>query len=376
MQKFWLPLISGLLIFSQSSATADVKKVGRTTPNTTVNTILSGKGVPSTSLGSNGDFYIDKVNMNFYGPKTNGLWPMPVSMRGPAGPAGTDGKNGTDGKAGATTVAAVGGGASTPGPQGIKGDTGDQGPAGSAGVPGATGPAGPQGPQGVQGPQGNVGPQGPKGDTGDVGPQGPIGLTGAPGATGTPGTTGASGATGPAGPAGPQGATGSQGPQGDVGPQGIQGIPGVANNPLKIVDLKSGASTSWPITLTAGVATPTDTFGALTSGNSYKFTIVFQLRSSISMLNSTNAFGAYLISDPAGVNLNYVTTIGYGRYFDNATSDNKYEISFIFHGGITVPSGGPYGIVAWFKDVNGFTSGAGTYNLSGKALFEQVSSLT
>ena len=76
----------------------------------TLNTILSGAGVPSATLGINGDCYIDTKNMNFYGPKKNNRWPIPTSLRGPAGPigpAGVDGKNGasgstSDGKVGAT----------------------------------------------------------------------------------------------------------------------------------------------------------------------------------------------------------------------------------------------------------------------------------
>jgi hypothetical protein len=60
-----------------------------------VNTIRSGRGVPSVSLGTDGDFYIDLKSMNIYGPKKNKRWPLPVSLRGPIGaigPSGVDGK--------------------------------------------------------------------------------------------------------------------------------------------------------------------------------------------------------------------------------------------------------------------------------------------
>ncbi|MEY4009222.1 MAG: hypothetical protein RL232_749, partial [Actinomycetota bacterium] len=100
-----------------------------------VNTIKSGSGVPSASLGNDGDFYIDLKSMNFYGPKKNKHWPLPISLRGPVGatgPSGVDGKNGT------TANATAG----APGPAGPKGDTGATGPAGATG---ATGPAGPAG---------------------------------------------------------------------------------------------------------------------------------------------------------------------------------------------------------------------------------------
>jgi hypothetical protein len=48
------------------------KAAGRT-GTTVVNTILSGVGIPSKTLGINGDFYIDTKNANLYGPKTNGV---------------------------------------------------------------------------------------------------------------------------------------------------------------------------------------------------------------------------------------------------------------------------------------------------------------
>jgi hypothetical protein len=50
------------------------------------NGILSGNGIPSASLGVNGDFYLDKTTFNLYGPKTAGNWGIPTSLIGPAGP--------------------------------------------------------------------------------------------------------------------------------------------------------------------------------------------------------------------------------------------------------------------------------------------------
>jgi hypothetical protein len=338
-RKLFLLLISVSLLIPQGVASADTKKVGRTNTPNIVNTILSGKGAPSASLGNNGDFYIDKVNLNFYGPKAKDLWPLPVSMRGPAGPSGVDGKNGSDGKNGVTTVAAGGGSSS----------------------PGAQGPAGPKG---------DTGPAGPKGDTGDTGAQGPAGSAGPAGATG------ASGATGPVGPQGAQGIQGDVGPQGPQGAQGIQGIPGVANNPLKVVDLKSGALTSWSINLSAGSSASSDFFGSLTAGNSYRFTVILKMRTTSNILSSTSAFGAYLQSDISGANPTYATSIGYGRFLDETIAENKYQITFIMTGGITVPAGSALNLKAYFTDVNGFTTVASNSALSGKALFEQVSSIS
>ena len=132
--------------------------------NTVTNTILSGAGVPSAKLGLNGDFYVDTKSMNFYGPKKNNLWPIPISLKGttgPVGPSGVDGKNGSSANA-------------TAGSAGATGSAGSQGPAGSTGLAGSTGPAG---------------------ATGAAGPTGLTGAAGATGATGSAGATGASGAS-------------------------------------------------------------------------------------------------------------------------------------------------------------------------------------
>ena len=129
--------------------------------NTVTNTILSGAGVPSAKLGLNGDFYVDTKSMNFYGPKRNNLWPIPISLKGttgPVGPSGVDGKNGSSANA-------------TAGSAGATGSAGSQGPAGATGLAGSIGPAG------------------------ATGAAGPTGLTGAAGATGATGTAGATGAS-------------------------------------------------------------------------------------------------------------------------------------------------------------------------------------
>ena len=134
-----------------------VQAAGRTS-NSVANTVLSGAGVPSAKLGLNGDFYIDIKSMNFYGPKANNRWPLPISLKGatgPVGPSGVDGKNGSSANASA----------------------------GTAGATGSTGPAG------------IAGSTGPAGSTGGVGAAGSIGLTGPAGATGPTGATGASGAS-------------------------------------------------------------------------------------------------------------------------------------------------------------------------------------
>jgi len=134
-----------------------VQAAGRTS-NSVANTVLSGVGVPSTKLGLNGDFYIDIKSINFYGPKANNRWPLPISLKGATGPVGPSGVDGKNGSTASTT-------------------------AGTAGATGSTGPAG------------TAGSTGPAGSTGGVGAAGGIGLTGPPGATGPTGATGASGAS-------------------------------------------------------------------------------------------------------------------------------------------------------------------------------------
>ncbi|CAB4973257.1 unannotated protein [freshwater metagenome] len=153
-------LVIALLITSINST--NTYAAGRTN-GSIANTVLSGSGVPSTKVGIDGDFYIDTKSLNFYGPKINSKWPIPVSLKGPAGPigpSGVDGKNGTAGSSSASIGA--------PGPAGATGPAGPQGATGATGAQGATGPQGPAGSGG-----GGAGPAGPKGETGTAGAVGP-----------------------------------------------------------------------------------------------------------------------------------------------------------------------------------------------------------
>lgn len=47
-------------------------------------TILSGNGAPATSVGKNGDFYLDLSAMQLYGPKTGAGWGSGVLLKGNA----------------------------------------------------------------------------------------------------------------------------------------------------------------------------------------------------------------------------------------------------------------------------------------------------
>jgi hypothetical protein len=147
-------LITSILITSINSTNTYAAGRNNSLP---ANTVLSGKGVPSTKIGINGDFYIDTRSLNFYGPKTKDKWPLPISLKGPAGPIGPSGVDGKNGVAGTST--------SSSGAVGPAGPTGATGSVGSTGATGATGPAG----TGI----GSVGPAGPQGETGTAGAVGP-----------------------------------------------------------------------------------------------------------------------------------------------------------------------------------------------------------
>ena len=151
-------LLISLITVLISPITAEA--AGRT-GTTATNTILSGAGVPAVKIGVNGDFYIDTKSMNFYGPKINNRWPLPISLKGATGPVGPSGVDGKNGSTASTT-------------------------AGSTGAAGLTGPAGATG---------SAGSTGPAGATGGIGASGTIGLTGPAGATGATGAAGAAGAS-------------------------------------------------------------------------------------------------------------------------------------------------------------------------------------
>ena len=108
-------------------------------------TLLSGEGMPGSELGQVGDFYLNTLNSDLYGPKAENGWPLPISIIGPQGP------------------------------EGAKGDQGEAGPAGANGAAGAPGQPGEQGERGEAGPAGAAGEQGPKGDPGEFPvPQGAV----------------------------------------------------------------------------------------------------------------------------------------------------------------------------------------------------------
>jgi hypothetical protein len=57
--------------------------------------VLNGTGAQASSLGNNGDFYIDTQADMLYGPKAGGIWPTPgTSLAGQTGATGPQGPQG------------------------------------------------------------------------------------------------------------------------------------------------------------------------------------------------------------------------------------------------------------------------------------------
>jgi hypothetical protein len=52
-------------------------------------TIKSGNVAPSAAVGANGDYYLNTATYLFYGPKIGGTWPAPINLKGPKGDPGT-----------------------------------------------------------------------------------------------------------------------------------------------------------------------------------------------------------------------------------------------------------------------------------------------
>ena len=228
------------------------KTAGRTTQAPTLNTLLNGLGAPEATDGIDGDFYLDTLSSNLYGPKKKGKWPLPKSLVGPVGPQGPIGKQGSDGK--------VGDKGATTSSSGTQGTQGTQGPQGVQGISGPAGLAGPSGPSGSQGPGGGSGGVGP---AGGVGPQGSVGPAGSPGGQGVPGTTGTTGARGPVGETGTVGARGPIGETGTVGADGPQGTAGSSRVVLGNINFVGTLSGS------AGTGKESSAFGDFQTGKKY-----------------------------------------------------------------------------------------------------------
>jgi len=82
-------------------------------PGAPGNTVLSGVGVPSNSIGNNGDFYLDTSTWTIYGPKANGAWPAGVSLVSQASGGGSGG-NGSGGSGSGSTGGHIWSGSGAP----------------------------------------------------------------------------------------------------------------------------------------------------------------------------------------------------------------------------------------------------------------------
>jgi hypothetical protein len=107
-------------------------------------TLWNGTIDPLDQWGAAGDFYINYVSKNLFGPKSyNQSWPAGVSLVGPKGDQGLIGLTGAKGDQG---------------PIGLTGATGAQGPSGGSGGSGAAGAAGAAGATGATGATGVAAP--------------------------------------------------------------------------------------------------------------------------------------------------------------------------------------------------------------------------
>ena len=243
MQRKYHSLLIAILLLQLSAPNSFA--AGRTNQSV-ANTILNGKGAPTSNIGINGDFYIDISNFTIYGPKTKNRWPAPVSMRGPSGTS-TDRVTNVPG---------------TPGEKGEKGAKGDKGESGAAGSPGAQGAKGDAGAKGETGAKGDAGA---KGDTGAKGDSGAQGEAGAKGDTGAQGDKGETGAKGDKGDKGDTGDTGPQGPTGATGATGATGPSNVYSGSITFANFLQGS---------AGSSQSSGNFANLQAGKSYVFDIV------------------------------------------------------------------------------------------------------
>ena len=102
---------------------------------------LNGEGVPSNSLGNDGDSYLDTTTYDLY-VKENGVWINKGNTKGGKGDQGEPGEKGETGE------------------QGEKGETGEQGEKGDQGEKGETGDKGETGEKGDKGNKGSKGNDG------------------------------------------------------------------------------------------------------------------------------------------------------------------------------------------------------------------------
>jgi len=346
-----ITLAISLAIFPSAIAAEKTStKAAGPSSTTVVNTILSGSGVPSKTIGINGDFYIDTKNLNLYGPKTKGVWKVSTSLK-PKEPA----------------IAAIVTGDT--GPTGPRGDTGAQGDKGEKGVPGDKGA---QGALGVQGLTGNTGAVGATGFSGATGATGLAGATGAVGSTGTPGVAGAkgdagtqgiqglTGLTGTKGDTGTTGTTGSQGAKGDTGTAGAPGDAGISVAKFATVPLATLAIT------TAGNSTSQTFFTADSAGN-YTFEVIV---AGVANFSDTFKLNAEIVIGNSAIT-NQFAIASDAMSYANGISGRQYGFTVI--GAAANVSAGAIFAIRITNQVA--VSGGTSINFMGRALINKVGSI-
>jgi len=345
------------------SATAAValKKAGRVAAPRP-NTILSGRGAPSSAIGIEGDFYIDLTTLNFYGPKSATRWLTPVSIKGTDGKSGTSasGTTGAQGSQGSQGSQGVQGEIGATGPQGIQGPIG---PAGATGAKGAQGDAGPAGPTGATGPQGPAGASG--GGGGTTGATGPQGATGPAGITGAKGDTGATGSTGATGPQGLQGATGATGSTGLTGPTGATGPAGAKGDTGL-----TGPAGATGATGSTGLTGPTGSTGSAGVAGTQGLTGLTGLTGAQGLTGATGPAGAK--GDTGAAGQNGVTKVTYGALIFPNISTSGFGTT-VNNGAINLAVGKVYSIEAF---IHGYQNGGVGFQMMITPRINQVGSGT
>jgi hypothetical protein len=308
---------------------------------TVVNTILSGSGTPSKTLGINGDFYIDTKNLNLYGSKTKGVWKLITSLK-PKEPA----------------IAAIVTGDT--GPSGPRGETGAQGDKGEKGITGDKGAAGDKGATGALGVQGLTGSIGLAGATGSAGPKGETGATGAQGVQGSTGLTGAAGSAGAKGDTGSTGLQGNQGAKGDTGTAGAPGDAGIS-----IAKFATVPSATLAIT-TAGNSTSQIFFTAATSGN-YTFDVIVV---GVASFSDTFKMNAEIVIGNSAITDQFVIV---SDAYSNANGISGRQYGFKLIGAAANVSAGAIFSLRITNQVA--VSGGTSINFAGKALVNKVGSI-
>ena len=291
-------LFSASAIPISESATKP-KSAGRTS-NSISNTILNGKGAPLSSLGINGDFYIDTRSLLIYGPKKSNKWPLPQNLQGPIGATGADGKNGSEGKT-LSSASTVAGPTGSPGEKGDKGEKGETGLAGSSGTPGSAGLTGAKGDTGLTGATGASGSG--SGTPGATGAQGPIGNTGSAGAIGAKGETGTAG---------------SAGIKGETGTVGATGPSNVYRGSMSFSDINGGVGTS-----------QTATLSGFRAGSSYIVDVAIVVYQPTRNVDTLMPLGLVISNNLGTASIWYNYQTFKGRSYRSGVTSERYEYTVL-----------------------------------------------